>query len=155
MKNKSEKEATKKSLITYNPRPATPEEANFYEYLRHAHCHRCPDSEDCDVEDFLNCEVPVDLALSWDKNPERKFGKCICFQCIEDKKLQQILQAYYRRVEKLYKVKEPKKKKEAKKKAELKKKGPAEAPLKKKSAKVAPKRETIQQSLFGIRKKAS
>lgn len=136
--------------------PTTPEEANFYEYLRHAHCHRCLDGIDCDVEDFLSCEVPKELAVSWDKNAKRKFSKCSCFQCIEDKKLQQILQGYYRRVKKLYKIKEePPKKKEAKKKAEVKKKGPAEAPLKKKSAKVAPKRETIQQSLFGIRKKAS
>lgn len=126
--------------------PTTPEQANYYEYLRHAHCHRCPDQEDCDVEDFLNCEVPIDLAVSWDNNAERKFRKCNCLQCIDDKTLQQLLQSYYRRVKKLYKIEEPKKKK-----AEIKKKGPTKVPFKKKLGK-APLKKPVQQKLFGAKK---
>jgi hypothetical protein len=64
--------------------PTTPEEAGWYEYLKRSHCHRCPEQADCDAEDFMSCEMPR----------LRKFFKCNCFVCIDEKKLRKIIQSY-------------------------------------------------------------
>jgi hypothetical protein len=64
--------------------PTTSKQADRYEFLRHSHCHRCPEQEDCDVEEFLSCQAPLNL----------KFRKCMCFLCIDEKKLEKIIQSY-------------------------------------------------------------
>ena len=72
--------------------PTTPEEALWYEYLKRSHCHRCPEQADCDAEDFMSCEMPR----------LRKFFKCNCIVCIDDKKLRSILQISAKEIEERY-----------------------------------------------------
>ncbi len=79
--------------------PTTPKEVAWYEFLKRCHCHKCSQHIDCDVEEFLSCEVPLNV----------KFNKCNCFLCIEDEDLKKILQDYFREVRNKYKTKQAKK----------------------------------------------
>ena len=86
---------TKEFLYSYC-HPTTAKKAAWYEFLRHCHCHKCPEHADCDVENFLSCEVPLNI----------KFNKCDCFICIKDKKLRQILQDFFDQAEEREREKE-------------------------------------------------
>ncbi|MBM3200689.1 hypothetical protein FJZ53_07145 [Candidatus Woesearchaeota archaeon] len=62
----------------------TLKEVVWYEHLKHTHCHRCPESDDCDVEDFLSCAVPT----------YKNFRKCSCYLCINNKRLRKIIESW-------------------------------------------------------------
>jgi hypothetical protein len=78
--------------------PTTAKEADWYEYLKRSHCHKCPEQIriDCDVEDFLSCYAKTFI----------KLNKCNCFLCIKDKKLREILQDFFDQVEERKREKE-------------------------------------------------